>query len=192
MKAWRTMVAVMMIFTIVGTGCTFFDKANGVILYGSERAVDNTLSSYSKDATFSKKLPFKEQQTEKGKVMILSADSAKALLDAAVLQQVKDQDKVAKLENASVVKEQAGVLYAKSEVRDFHLDGVALHYDGNCIIGDSRILVDMFAIVNNKDYEKMNGEEKIIGLLNAGKDLSSKMKDLANQVEAVQLVKFES
>ncbi|WP_195575218.1 lipoprotein BA_5634 family protein [Paenibacillus sp. 1001270B_150601_E10] len=191
MKDWKTIVAVLMIFTMVGTGCTFFEKANGVILYGTDRAVDNTMSSYSKDAKLNKKIPFKEQHTEKGSIMILSTDSAKELLEAGVLKQVKDKEKVVALVKASVVREKEGVLYAKSEVQDLRLDSVTLHYDGNCIIGDGRALVDMFAIVSNEDYAKMNGEGKTIGLLNVGKDLSAKLQDLSNQVEAVQLVTFE-
>lgn len=191
MKDWKTIVAVLMIFTMVGTGCSFFDKANGVILYGTDRAVDHTMSSFSKDAKLSRKLPFKEQHIDKGSIMILSTDSAEALLDAGVLKQVKEEDKVVTLEKASVVREKEGVLYAKSEVQDLHLDGVKLHYDGNCMIGVGRALVDMFAIVSNEDYEKMNGEEKTIGLLNVGKDLSAKLQDMSNQVEAVQLVTFE-
>ncbi|MCG7408537.1 lipoprotein BA_5634 family protein [Paenibacillus sp. ACRRX] len=191
MKRWISTIVLAGLIAILGTGCVFNDKANGIVLYGLQDDVKSTVDNYAKDIKFSGTIPFKDQTTPQGRMLILNENSAKALIEAGIMKQVTEKDKVSKLDTLPTVSGQQGVIFAKQDIKAFTLDGVSFAYGGNNIIGDGRKLVDMFAIVSEEAYKQMKGDVKSLGLLNFGKDISSKLAEFTNLVEAVQLVRFE-
>ncbi|CAM4371721.1 hypothetical protein BAMA_23250 [Bacillus manliponensis] len=169
------------------TGCGLLgEKANGFVLYGTEtqvQAVADKEKPAEKDM-----YKMKVVNIDDKKVLVMDQKTADELMKKELLKKVEN-DKTTAIDKLPTVTENQGVLFAKEEMTNVALDGYALKYEGNVIIGDGRSYADMFAVVENGKYASVNGEETTVGVLKFEKD-PAKQIPKGDEVDA-QLVKIK-
>lgn len=62
------------------------------------------------------------------------------------------------------ISDEAGIVFAKEEQKDVVIDGKKMKYEGNIVIGDARKYTDMYAVVSDTEYAKINEPVKTIGV----------------------------
>ncbi|MGI2329030.1 lipoprotein BA_5634 family protein [Planococcus sp. YIM B11945] len=173
--------------SVLLTGCGLFEKANGIILYGDEQKILESLKQEPKGEK--EKFSIKVVETENERMMVINEETAQALVDKELLKKVMDNDKTKAISSLPKVAKGESILYAKKEKDGLVLEGQTLKttYEGNSIIGDGRAYVDMFLIVDNEDWPAIEGAEKTMGIIQYKKDPDG-MKDF--DVERAQLVRI--
>lgn len=182
------------------SGCGWFENANGLIVYGDERNIEEVLK-LEQVAAVNKKEEIKmvsddqykiKLAEDKGdKVMVLNEKTAQALVDKELLREVVNGDQTEAVNSVSDLAKGEAVLYAKEEQRNLTLDGKELkvEYGGNSIIGNGRAYADKFLIVDDADWEEAAGEEKTMAVLEYDNDPSVRMMEY--DVDGNQLVRIE-
>ncbi|HCQ88549.1 MAG TPA: hypothetical protein DIU45_00790 [Clostridium sp.] len=177
------------------TGCSLTDKilskANGVALYGSQQQVENTIEKYKKELKSETSHEIKVTEIDNKKLMIINKTTAEAFINRGIFKKVDTDDNTEILKSLPTVTSDTGVLFAKNNVENLMINDKKLNvkYEGNAIIGDGRVYVDMFAIVDDLIWKTIDGEEKTIGLLEFNKDPKHELINF--DVELAQLIKFE-
>lgn len=171
------------------TGCGLLgEKANGFVLYGTETQVQAVADK--EKPTEKDMYKMKVVNIDDKKVLVMDQKTADELVKKELLQKVENDETTA-IDKLPAVTEEQGVLFAKEEVANVALDGYALKYEGNIIIGDGRSYADMFAVVDDTAYNNVAGEEKTVGVLKFDKDPAEKMPVQGEDVERAQLVKIK-
>ena len=62
------------------------------------------------------------------------------------------------------ISDEVGIVFAKEEQKDVVIAGKKMKYEGNVVIGDARKYTDMYAVVSDAEYTKINEPVKTIGL----------------------------
>ena len=191
MKKLLTIFLTTVIATTVLTGCNLFAKANGVILYGEQQDIIDSVERDKKEIIEEEQFTIKMIEQGQQKVMVLTEETAKELVSKQLIREITNQEKgktkVAK--SLSKVSEGEGLLFAKEKVEK--LDAMEnVKYEGNLIIGEGRAYTDMFLIVTNADYDAIEGTEKTMAVLKYDKDPSA--DGLKYDVEKTQLVRIEN
>ncbi|WP_454052394.1 lipoprotein BA_5634 family protein [Clostridium sp. Marseille-Q7071] len=177
------------------TGCSLTDKilskANGVALYGSQQQVENTIEKYKKELKSETSYKIKVANIDDKKLMVLNKTTTEAFIKQGVFKKVDKDDNAETLKSLPAVTSDTGVLFAKNNIENLMINDKKLNvkYEGNTIIGDGRVYVDMFAIVDDSIWKTIDSEEKTIGLLEFNKDPKHEMINF--NVELAQLMKFE-
>ena len=57
-----------------------------------------------------------------------------------------------------------GIVFAKEAQNDVVINGKKMKYEGNVIIGDARKYTDMYVVVSDTEYTKVNEPVKTVGL----------------------------
>ena len=181
------------------SGCGWFSKANGLILYGAEPQIEEALKQEEMGGDGQEKIKMigddqhkiKIAEDDGERVMVLNEETAQAIADMELLRKVTEGIKTEVVPVISKLLKGQAVLYAKREQEELNLDGKALkaNYGGNWIIGDGRAFVDKFLIVDDSDWQEVTGEEKIMAIMEYDKDPSIKLTDF--DVDGSQLVKIE-
>lgn len=172
------------------TGCSLFPKANGIILYGDEVKVAEALEQEKDEFISESQYPVKIVAEAGEWMMVLSEETAQAIADKELLRQVTTGDKTEAISSVAKLSEGEAVVYAKTKQEQLNLDGQKLKasYGGNSIIGDGRAYVEKFLIVDDADWPKIEGEEKLMAILEYKKDPSIKLMDF--DVDDTQLVRI--
>ncbi|CEG22746.1 hypothetical protein BN1080_01681 [Planococcus massiliensis] len=182
------------------SGCGWLDKANGLIVYGDEPNIEEVLKQ-EQSAIEDKKeeismvsddqYQIKIAEDNGEKVMVLSEQTAQALVDKELLREVIRGDKTEALKSVPDLSKGEAVLFAKEEQERLTIGGQELkaEYGSNSIIGDGRAYVDKFLVVDDADWEAVAGEEKIMAVLEYDKDPSVRM--MQYDVEGNQLVQIK-
>lgn len=170
-------------------GCSIFDKANGIILYGDEQKILDSLKEEHKGQTEKENFSIKIVETDDERIMVMDEDTAQALAGKQLLRKVVDGDDTEAVESLPELEKGGNILYAKKELDEVTIDEEIFKtsYEGNIIIGDGRAYADMFLIVDNKDWPAVAGAEKAIGIIQYNKDPDDIGKF---DVERAQLVKI--
>ncbi|EJQ46126.1 Uncharacterized protein BWINRASL_04655 [Bacillus mycoides] len=173
------------------SGCSLLgEKANGLVLYGTEDQVQQIADKNKKDVKEKDVYKMKVATLEDKKVLVMDKKTGEELIKKELLKKVEKNDETKAIDKLPTVTPEQGVLFAKDKVENATLDGTNLKYEGNTIIGDGRRYVDMYAIVDDATYKKITGEEKSVGILKFDKDPSKELPG-KNGVEASQLVKMK-
>ncbi|MFA2811621.1 lipoprotein BA_5634 family protein [Bacillus mycoides] len=173
------------------SGCSLLgEKANGLVLYGTEDQVQQIADKNKKDVKEKDVYKMKVATLEGKKVLVMDKKTGEELVKKELLKKVDKNDETKAIDKLPAVTAEQGVLFAKEKVENAKLDGAKLKYEGNTIIGDGRSYGDMFAIVDDAAYGNVKGEEKSVGILKFDKDPSKELPG-ANGVEASQLVKIK-
>ncbi|MCM3357300.1 lipoprotein BA_5634 family protein [Psychrobacillus sp. FSL K6-4046] len=191
MKKLLIIFLTTVIATTVLTGCNLLAKANGVILYGEQQDIIDSVERDKKEIIEEEQFTIKMIEQGQQKVMVLTEETAKELVSKQLIREITNQEKgktkVAK--SLSKVSEGEGLLFAKQKVEK--LDAMEnVKYEGNLIIGEGRAYTDMFLIVTNADYDAIEGTEKTMAVLKYDKDPSA--DGLKYDVEKTQLVRIEN
>lgn len=195
MKKIIKLLSISLLSMSLLTGCSLTDKilskANGVALYGSQQQVENTIEKYKKELKSETSHEIKVTEIDNKKLMIINKTTAEEFIKRGILKKVDKDDNTEALKSLPAVTSDTGVLFAKNNVENLMINDKKLNvkYEGNTIIGDGRVYVDMFAIVDDSIWETIDGEEKTIGLLEFNKDPKHEMINF--DVELAQLIKFE-
>ncbi|MFJ8528240.1 lipoprotein BA_5634 family protein [Bacillus sp. NPDC094106] len=173
------------------SGCSLLgEKANGLVLYGTEQQVQQIADKNKNDVKEKNVYKMKLATLEDKKVLVMDKKTGEELVKKELLKKVENDDNTKAIEKLPAVTADQGVLFAKEKVENAKIDGTKLKYEGNTIIGDGRRYVDMFAIVDDTAYGNVKGEEKSVGVLKFDKDPSKELPG-KNGVEASQLVKIK-
>ncbi|EEK71056.1 MULTISPECIES: lipoprotein BA_5634 family protein [Bacillus] len=173
------------------SGCSLLgEKANGLVLYGTEDQVQQIADKNKKDVKEKDVYKMKVATLEGKKVLVMDKKTGEELVKKELLKKVDKNDDTKAIDKLPTVTAEQGVLFAKEKVENATFDGAKLKYEGNTIIGDGRSYGDMFAIVDDAAYGNVKGEEKSVGILKFDKDPSKELPG-ANGVEASQLVKIK-
>lgn len=195
MKKIIKLLSISLLSMSLLTGCSLtnkiLSKANGVALYGSQQQVENTIEKYKKELKSETSHEIKVTEIDDKKLMILNRTTAEEFIKRGILKKVDKDDNTETLKSLPAVTSDTGVLFAKNNIENLMVNGKKLNakYEGNTIIGDGRVYVDMFAIVDDSIWKTIDGEEKTIGLLEFNKDPKHEMINF--DVELAQLIKFE-
>ncbi|WP_242217979.1 lipoprotein BA_5634 family protein [Bacillus cereus group sp. BfR-BA-01380] len=173
------------------SGCSLLgEKANGMVTYGSEQQVTTVIDKNKSDLKEKDTYKMKLATLEGKKVLVMDKKTGEKLVKKELLKNV-EKDNTKALDTLPTVTADQGVLFAKETIENATIDGTKLKYEGNTIIGDARSYADMFAIVDDAVYGKVNGEEKSVGVLKFDKDPKDKIQNTTKETEAVQLVKIK-
>lgn len=176
------------------TGCSAikeaFQKANGVILYGDQQQIEDSIQKEKDDLIEKDEYTIKVVQNGEKKILILNENTAKDLVKKELLKKVTNETDTEPITALPEVIKGKAILYAKQKGEEVHLEGMNLEvsYEGNKVIGDGRRYVDMFLIVNEDDFSAIKGIEKTMGIIKYDKDPDKKLPGF--DVEQVQLVRI--
>lgn len=194
MKKLLTVFLTASLTATVLSGCGLFTKANGVILYGEEQQIIDSVEREKDKLVEEDQYKIKVVENDEKQIMILTEGTAQALAKKELIRKVikkGDKEKTETFKSLLKVDKGEGVLFAKQEVKELNVEGMNLNveYEGNLIIGDGRAYVDMFLIVNDADWASIKGTEKAMAVIEYDKDPSAKGLDY--DVEKTQLVRIE-
>lgn len=157
------------------SGCSLLgEKANGLVLYGTEQQVQQIADKNKTEVKEKDVYKMKLATLEGKKVLVMDKKTGEELVKKELLKKVENEDTKAINKLPAVTADQ-GILFAKEKVGNATIDGAKLKYEGNTIIGDGRQYVDMFAIVDDAAYGNVKGEEKSVGVLKFDKDPSKEL-----------------
>lgn len=151
----------------VFSGCSIMDmiapQAKGVVMYGDETGVQKTMDQYKDKIESQSKFEAKLGTVNEKKVLIMNKTTAEKMVKENMLKKVVKED-VEPIKALPSVSDEVGIVFAKEEQKDVVIDGKKMKYEGNVVIGDARKYTDMYAVVSNAEYTKINEPVKTIGL----------------------------
>lgn len=165
------------LISTVLTGCGMFEKANGVILYGEEQQIIDSLEREKDELVKEDQYKIKIVENDGQRILVLKDETAQPLVKKKLIREITNQEKAktAVISSLPKVAVGEGILFAKKEPAALNLDGMELNvkYEGNNVIGRGRAYADMFLIVNDADWASIKGTEKMMALLEYDKDPSA-------------------
>lgn len=151
----------------VFSGCSIMDmiapQAKGVVMYGDETGVQKTMDQYKDKIESQSKFEAKLGTVNEKKVLIMNKTTAEKMVKENMLKKVVKED-VEPIKALPSVSDEVGIVFAKEEQKDVVIDGNKMKYEGNVVIGDARKYTDMYAVVSDAEYTKINEPVKTIGL----------------------------
>lgn len=193
MKKLLIVFLTTLIVASILTGCNMFAKANGVILYGEEQQIIDSLEREKDDLAKEDQYKIKVMENDGQQIIVLTDETVQTLIKKKLIKEITNQEKgkTKAISSLSNVAEGEGILFAKKEPAALNLEGKGLNveYEGNLIIGEGRAYGDMFLIVNDADFDSIKGTEKMMALLEYDKDPSADGLDY--DVEKTQLVRIQ-
>ncbi|WP_226640808.1 lipoprotein BA_5634 family protein [Bacillus tropicus] len=152
----------------VFSGCSIMDmvapQAKGVVMYGDETGVQKTMDQYKDKIESQNKFEAKLGTVNENKVLIMNKTTAEKMVKENMLKKVVKED-VEPIKALPAISDEAGILFAKEEQKDVVMNGKKMKYEGNVVIGDARKYTDMYAVVSDTEYAKINEPVKTIGLV---------------------------
>jgi hypothetical protein len=150
----------------VFSGCSIMDmiapQANGIVMYGDENGVQKTMDQYKDKIESQNKFEAKLGTVNEKKVLIMNKTTAEKMVKEKMLKKVVKED-VEPIKELPSISDEAGIVFAKEE-KDVVIDGKKMKYEGNVVIGDARRYTDMYVVVSDTEYAKINQPVKTIGL----------------------------
>ncbi|GAB6598695.1 hypothetical protein C2L96_03760 [Bacillus cereus] len=151
----------------VFSGCSIMDmiapQATGVVMYGDETGVQQTMDQYKDKIESQNKFEAKLGTVNEKKVLIMNKTTAEKMVKENMLKKVVKED-VEPIKALPAISDEAGIVFAKEEQKDVVIDGKKMKYEGNVVIGDARKYTDMYAVVSDAEYAKISETVKTIGL----------------------------
>lgn len=171
MKKRMLLMASACMATMVLTGCSLFEKANGIILYGDEEIVTESLDQEVKGQVGKENFSVKILETDGHRTLVMEHSTAKLLFEKNLLKEVEGDDAKA-IDSLPEAETGEAILFAKDKksVKNHENLELDVKYEGNIIIGDGRVYTDMFMIVPDADFETIAGTEKSLGIIEYDKD----------------------
>ncbi|MBO1579616.1 lipoprotein BA_5634 family protein [Bacillus sp. XF8] len=182
----------------VFSGCSIMDmiapQANGVIMYGDDAVVQQKMDQYKDKIESGHKFEAKFGTVNNQKVLIMNKTTADKMVKEKVLKKVEGED-VKPIKTLPSISDDAGIIFAKTEQNDVEIDGKKMKYEDNVIVGDARRYADMYAVVSDAAYGKINQPVKTIGVVafkeNPKKEIFPDIKR-DSKVEEAHMVELKS
>lgn len=151
----------------VFSGCSIMDiiapQATGVVMYGDEAGVQKTMDQYKDKIESQNTFEAKLGTVNEKRVLIMNKTTAEKMVKENMLKKVVKED-VEPIKVLPSVSGEVGIVFAKDTQNDVVIDGKKMKYEGNIVIGDARKYADMYAVVSDAEYTKINEPVKTIGL----------------------------
>jgi len=182
----------LVVFLSLGilSGCSLLSgNANGLVTYGNEQQINTVINNNKSDIKEKDTYKVKLTTVEGKKVLVLDKKTGEEFVKKELLKKVEN-DNTKAIDKLPTIKANQGILFAKEKIGAAKINETSLKYEGNSIIGDSRVYVDMFAIVDDTAYHNIEGEEKSVAILKFNKDPKDTVMNAKKDTEAVQLVKI--
>ncbi|MBH5320496.1 hypothetical protein I6N90_22135 [Paenibacillus sp. GSMTC-2017] len=193
---WNKAVMLCAATVIAGSimaGCGMFSKANGFIVYGEQKQVEDAIlkevNRFEEKDVYRIKLATDKDK----KIVIMDETTAKALLKKGLIKEVRSENKVAALKSLPAIEKGKGIIFAQESKSEINVDGqsISVAYKGNTVIGDARRYGDMFVVLEDADWKELKGDEKTMAIIKYKKDPSERLKQFTDSdVEKTQLVKI--
>ncbi|KFN02324.1 hypothetical protein D0U04_08185 [Bacillus clarus] len=152
----------------VFSGCSIVDmispQAKGIVMYGDDIGVQKTMDQYKDKIESQHKFESKFATANDQKALIMNKTTAEKMIKEKVLRKV-DKDNVEPITTLPAISEEAGIVFAKNEQSDVVMDGKKMKYEGNVVIGDARKYADIYVVVSDSVYQKINDPVKTIGVV---------------------------
>lgn len=180
----------MIVLGLTLTGCSLFPKANGIILYGDEQQIADSLDQEKENLVEEEQFTIKLSEEEEQRIMIMNEETAHALIEKGLIMEVKNVNESEAVSSLPTLAQGQSILFAKEKMNEISIEGQSfdVKYEGNNIIGDGRTYVDMFLIVDDTDWPSIKGKEKTLAIMEYKSDPSDRMGLF--DVEGTQLVKI--
>lgn len=180
----------MVVLGLTLTGCSLFPKANGIILYGDEQQITDSLDQEKENLIEEEQFTIKLADEEEQRIMIMNEETAHALIEKGLIMKVKNANESEAISSIPELAQGESILFAKEVRNEISIEGQSfdVKYEANNIIGDGRIYVDMFLIVDDTDWPSIKGKEKTLAIMEYKSDPSDRMGLF--DVEGTQLVKI--
>lgn len=191
MKKFILTCATAVTLGILLTGCGLFSKANGIILYGDNQQIVNSIEQEKDELVEEEKFTIKVSEEEGQNIMILNEETAQSLAEKGLIMEVKNPNETEVADSIPTLNQGESILFAKEKMNKIDLEGKSyeVNYEGNKIIGDGRTYVDSFLIVDDSDWSSIKGKEKTLAVMEYKNDPSKRMGNF--DVEGTQLVKIK-
>ncbi|MBC1501526.1 hypothetical protein HB943_13015 [Listeria weihenstephanensis] len=176
---------------LVLSGC-MFNKAKGLIVYGSNDQVAQALESNKKDVDSSQVYAVKQDGAADTLTIFLQESDAKKMQKEDVFSKIINSDETEKLKELPATNGKM-LLFAKEDAAEITLDGKKqpVTYGGNVTFGDSRAYAQKIVVVPDNMWASVKAQAESIAVVTMKKDAAdyiTKFKD----VDRVQLVDFNS
>ncbi|GIN87185.1 hypothetical protein J6TS2_35710 [Heyndrickxia sporothermodurans] len=176
MKKALSICAVLLIACILLSGCRWFknwkekyiiDARNGIILYGNEKQIQESINKHRNKLVYSKIYKIKMIAFHRKKIMVINENTAKALKDRGLIKSINKRGKVDMDETNQEMNVRKGWLYGKNKFHRLMINGknISIEYGGNKVIGSARTYADLFLIVDQTEWNAIKGKEKVLGVL---------------------------
>ncbi|MCR8641765.1 lipoprotein BA_5634 family protein [Paenibacillus sp. N1-5-1-14] len=193
MKKLLSIGLIMMLSMSLLTGCGLIDgifgeKANGVIIYGETQQIDKAIEKHKSKISEKNTFPVKLIEAQDKKVLALSSKTAEELIKKELLKKVVKDSDTQIITSLPSIPADGAILFAKEKVSNLPINGITAKYEDNIIIGDGRSYADMFLIVDETAFAKLQGTDKSMAALKYSKNPKNEMQDLSSEVEKAQMV----
>ncbi|HDR7792696.1 TPA: hypothetical protein QCY19_001240 [Bacillus luti] len=151
----------------VFSGCSIMDmiapQATGIVMYGDETGVQKTMDQYKDKIESQNKFEAKLGTVNEKKVLIMNKTTAEKMVKEKMLKKVEKED-TEPIKALPSISDEVGIVFAKEAQNDVVINGKKMKYEGNVIIGDARKYTDMYVVVSDTEYTKVNEPVKTVGL----------------------------
>ena len=127
MKKLLTVFLTASLTATVLSGCGLFTKANGVILYGEEQQIIDSVEREKDNLVEEDQYKIKVVENDEKQIMILTEGTAQALAKKELIRKVikkGDKEKTETFKSLSKVDKGEGVLFAKQELEELNVEGM--------------------------------------------------------------------
>ncbi|WP_430535393.1 lipoprotein BA_5634 family protein [Listeria rocourtiae] len=176
---------------LVLSGC-IFDKAKGLILYGSKDQVTNTIASNKKDIDSSTIFAAKQDGEDDNLTIFLKETDAKSMQKQQAFTKVVNSDKTEVLKELPATKGKM-ILLAKDNATEISIGAKkqALTYGGNITLGDARTYAKNIVIVPDNLWESVDAKPESVATVMTKKDAADYLTNFQD-VDKAQLADLKS
>lgn len=185
------MAMLFLFLPLAACAMVFGEEKNAILAYGTEDQIKKIITKNESLVQEYQIHKFKIASIHNEQVLILNETTAKKLIKKELLNVVSEKNTVKPLGKLPISIHQNGILFAKKQIANPMISEYKLTYEGNVIIGDLRIYGNMYAVVSDSTYKKIQSPQKTLGILQFDKNPINELPRKILDIEDVQLVKVK-
>ncbi len=170
----------------------FGEEKNAILAYGTEDQIKKIIKKNESIIQEYQVHKFKIASIHNEQVLILNETTANQLIKKELLNVVSGNNTVKPLKKLPISIHQNSILFAKKQIANPMISKYKLKYEGNIIIGNLRTYGNMYAIVSDSNYKKIQNPQKTLGILQFDKNPINELPRKILDIEDVQLVKVKT
>ncbi|MBN3523461.1 lipoprotein BA_5634 family protein [Paenibacillus apiarius] len=193
MKKMIGLAAIVMLAIVAGTGCSslFGEKANGIILYGTDEQLSQATEKVKPDVSAQETYPIKVDEQDSGTMVVISKSTAEGLLKSGLLQEVKDKA-TKPIKELPALSADKAIIFAKTRTAEATVKGNKLtgSYSGDVVIGESRSYAETIVVMDDTAWKKLNADHLGMAVVTFKKDPKHLLGDVSKEVRVAQMVRI--
>lgn len=195
MKIRAVFILILIMYIVILSGCSaiesilYSEKANGVIIYGTEQQMNETEKQFKESIIAANRYPLKMISLKDQVYMVMNKQTAGALTMKGLLRKVISTSRTEPIESLPALTKDKGILFGREKMEQINVGRteVKVSYEGNIIIGNTRRYANRFVIVDDSVWTVLKGNAKTMDILRFKKDPKNRIGEFKN-VEESQLV----